>query len=84
MAASAGFRLADSVLPRLREILAATSRGPDFGNARHMRNLLDQAIAAQALRITTAEADTAEVRTLRSADLPPPPAPPAKEPGFYL
>jgi hypothetical protein len=49
-----------------------------------MRNLLDQTIAAQALRITTAKADTAEVRTLRSEDLPPSPAPPAKDPGFYL
>jgi hypothetical protein len=49
-----------------------------------VRNLLDQAIATQALRITSAEADIAEVRALRPEDLPPPPEPPAKDPGFYL
>jgi hypothetical protein len=84
MAADAEFHLADGVLPKLRQILAATPRGPDFGNARHVRNLLDQSIAAQALRITSAEADIAEVRTLRPEDLPRPPEPPAKDPGFYL
>jgi hypothetical protein len=58
---------------------------PDFGNARHMRNLLDQAITAQALRITTGEADAAEIHTLRPEDLPLPPAPAANDsPGPYL
>lgn len=85
MAASGGFHLTDGVLPRVMAVLAATPRGPDFGNARYVRNLLDRAIAAQALRITTASTDPEEVRTLRPEDLPPPAAKtPDDDPGFYL
>jgi SpoVK/Ycf46/Vps4 family AAA+-type ATPase len=84
MAAAGGYRLADGVLPELAQNLAATPRGPGFGNARHVRNLLDQAIAAQALRITTAAADAAEVRALRPEDLPLPVTSGADDPGFYL
>lgn len=85
MATTAGFSLADGVLPRLGELLAATPRGPGFGNSRHVRNLLDQAIAAQALRITTADTNVADVRTLRPDDLAPISArPSADSPGFYL
>jgi AAA+ superfamily predicted ATPase len=70
MAAGDGFRLADGVIPRLRTILGATPRGPDFGNGRHVRNLLDQAIAAQGLRITSADdSSTDDVRQLRPEDL---------------
>jgi Holliday junction resolvasome RuvABC ATP-dependent DNA helicase subunit len=88
-ALAAGFRLAEDVAPRLRTILAATPRGPDFGNARHIRNLLDQAIANQALRITAADADGADVRELQAIDLPPVPDAQAETertatPGQYL
>jgi SpoVK/Ycf46/Vps4 family AAA+-type ATPase len=85
MATTAGLHLADGVLPRLRQILDATPRGPGFGNSRHIRNLLDQAIATQALRITTANNSTSDVRTLQPEDLAPVSArPPADDPGFYL
>ena len=85
MAASAGLTLADGTTAKLRAILAATPRDRNFGNARHVRNLLEQAISAQALRITTPGADPAEIRTLRAEDLPDSPAPaPENAPGQYL
>jgi Holliday junction resolvasome RuvABC ATP-dependent DNA helicase subunit len=85
MAASGGLTLADGTTARLRAILAATPRDRNFGNARHIRNLLEQAISAQALRITTPGTDPAEIRTLRAEDLPDSPAPaPDNAPGQYL
>ena len=85
MAARAGLTLAEGTTARLRAILAATPRDRNFGNARHVRNLLEQAISAQALRITTAGTDPAEIRTLRAEDLPDSPAPaPDNTPGQYL
>jgi Holliday junction resolvasome RuvABC ATP-dependent DNA helicase subunit len=87
MAAAGRFQLGDGVIPRLRQILAATPRGPDFGNARHVRNLLDQATDAQGLRITSCEdAPAADVHTLLPDDLPPPPSaePEGNNPGLYL
>jgi SpoVK/Ycf46/Vps4 family AAA+-type ATPase len=85
MASEAGFRLADDVHPQLHAILTATPRGPDFGNARAIRNLLDKTISAQALRITTS-ADNADITELRSEDLPPTPGTPSPSnaPGQYL
>jgi AAA lid domain len=70
MASQDGFRLADGVLPRLRELLAATPRGPDFGNARHIRNLLDKTISAQGLRLTSTTRDGVDVSKLLPDDLP--------------
>jgi replication-associated recombination protein RarA len=85
MAASAGLTLADGTTAKLRAILAATPRDRNFGNARHVRNLLEQAVSAQALRITTPGADPAEIRALRAEDLPDSPAPaPENTPGQYL
>jgi Holliday junction resolvasome RuvABC ATP-dependent DNA helicase subunit len=85
MARNAGLELADGTTAKLRAILAATPREKNFGNARHVRNLLEQAISAQALRITTPGADPAEIRILRTEDLPEPPAPaPDSTPGQYL
>ncbi len=87
MAEADGFVLADGLLPRVRAILAATPRGPEFGNARHVRNLLDQTIAAQGLRLTTTDDGRADVRELRADDLPGTPGLPLPEatgPGQYL
>ena len=87
MATEAGFHLADGVTERLSAILAGTPRGDDFGNARYVRNLLDGAIAAQALRITTTSPSSAEIRTLRPEDLPSAPVRPSARddaPGQYL
>ncbi len=86
MAAHDGFHLADGVLARVRATIAAAPRGPEFGNARQVRNLLDQAIAAQALRITEADHSSADVRELRPEDLPAKPDQPREDsgPGQYL
>ena len=82
MARDAGLQLADGVTEKLHAILAATPHGKNFGNARHARNLLEQAISAQALRITRPGADRAEIRSLRSEDLPEPSTPaPDNTPG---
>jgi Cdc6-like AAA superfamily ATPase len=72
MAAEAGFTLADGVLDSLRSLLWATPRGPSFGNARLMRNLLDRAVALQAHRIMSGPAPVTgdEIRLLRPVDLP--------------
>ncbi|MFF5263705.1 AAA family ATPase [Actinomadura viridis] len=76
MAAEAGFELAEGVLAALRRRLAAEPRGASFGNARLVRNVLEEAISRQAQRITAAddtgpgEVDPAEVRLLRPEDLP--------------
>jgi Holliday junction resolvasome RuvABC ATP-dependent DNA helicase subunit len=74
MARDAGLQLGDDIAARLYAILVATPRGKNFGNARHVRNLLEQAISAQALRLTRPGADPAEIRVLRAEDLPDPPA----------
>jgi SpoVK/Ycf46/Vps4 family AAA+-type ATPase len=72
MAAEAGFTLADGVLDAVRALVRAAPRGPSFGNARLMRNVLDRAVALQAQRIMSAEtpASVEEIRRLRPADLP--------------
>ncbi|NVI91298.1 AAA family ATPase, partial [Actinomadura sp. BRA 177] len=86
MAAEAGFALAPGVLEALRDRVAAHPRGPSFGNARLVRNLLEAAISRQAQRITAGddegrEVDAAEVVLLRPADLPD--APPREDDGGY-
>ncbi|MGI8332198.1 AAA family ATPase [Actinomadura scrupuli] len=72
MAAEAGFTVADGVLDSVRALLRATPRGPSFGNARLMRNVLDRAVALQAQRIMSADTPVPveEIRMLRPADLP--------------
>ncbi|MEV5573333.1 AAA family ATPase [Spirillospora sp. NPDC052269] len=93
MAGDAGFRLADGLPGAVRRRIAAQPRGPQFGNARFVRNLLDAAIARQAQRITgdpsggSETPTSAEVALLRPEDLPP--APPARrsaeeQHGHYL
>jgi SpoVK/Ycf46/Vps4 family AAA+-type ATPase len=77
MAAEAGFALADGVLAQLRRRLAAEARDASFGNARLVRNVLEESISRQAQRITAGDgeggerdADHAEVRLLRPEDVP--------------
>jgi SpoVK/Ycf46/Vps4 family AAA+-type ATPase len=89
MAAEAGFVLAGGVLDSLRSLLRATPRGPSFGNARLMRNVLDRAVALQAQRIMSAQplATGDEIRLLRPDDLPDGAAPrpdPDERLGHYL
>jgi ATPase family associated with various cellular activities (AAA)/AAA lid domain len=90
MATTAGFTLAEGVLPALRTRLAAVPRDASFGNARLVRNLLETAIARQAQRITAANdarpdgVDHQEVRLLRPEDLPEEPVRPGTTPGQGL
>jgi SpoVK/Ycf46/Vps4 family AAA+-type ATPase len=70
MAGSAGYVLDEGVTDVVRAVLAATPRGPSFGNGRMMRNLLDRSIALQAQRLTGLGAPTeADVRTLVAEDV---------------
>ena len=72
MAADAEYDAGDEVLERLRENLAGVERGPTFGNARYVRNLLEAAIGRQAWRLRDVQKPTvAELRTLAADDLDP-------------
>ncbi|MFC6933834.1 AAA family ATPase [Actinomadura yumaensis] len=91
LAAADGLTLAPDVPAALRRHLMATngSNGSGHapadgraGNGRHMRNLLDTAIATQAQRLTPSASDS-EIITLRASDLPEPSATPAGY-GLYL
>ncbi|GAA1549731.1 hypothetical protein GCM10009678_35660 [Actinomadura kijaniata] len=84
MATGHGFALADGVLEAVARRLAAEPRDESFGNARLVRNLLEETISRQGRRLTAA-ADTApetitaaEVCLLRPEDLPPAPDRPAR------
>jgi hypothetical protein len=80
MAGGAEYDVGDGVLDRLREILAGVERGPTFGNARYVRNILEAAIGHHAWRLREIEAPTLEqLRLLVVDDLAAPPAP--EEPG---
>lgn len=73
MADQTGVELADGVTERVGEILAATPRGPGFGNARFVRTLFERALGRQALRLTGSgetDPDPAALRLLLPEDLP--------------
>jgi hypothetical protein len=70
MATAAEYDVSDRVLARLREILGTVTRGPTFGNARYVRNLLEAAIGRHAWRLRDVEAPTVEqLRTIVADDL---------------
>ncbi|WP_148615671.1 AAA family ATPase [Nocardioides rubriscoriae] len=70
MAAAAEYDVSEPVLDRLRDILGGVERGPTFGNARWVRNLLEAAIGRQAWRLREVEAPTlAQLRTLELDDV---------------
>ncbi|MFB9314174.1 AAA family ATPase, partial [Nocardioides plantarum] len=70
MAAGAEYDVDEPVLDRLRSVLGGVERGPTFGNARHVRNLLEAAIGRQAWRLRDVETPTlAQLRTLEVDDL---------------
>ncbi|WP_182526115.1 AAA family ATPase [Nocardioides dongkuii] len=70
LARSAEYDVDDAVLDALREILAGVERGPTFGNARYVRNVLEAAIGHHAWRLREVEAPTVEqLRTLVAEDL---------------
>ncbi len=72
MASAAQYDADDGVQDRLRELLAHVERGPSFGNARYVRNLLEAAIGRHAWRLRDVEAPTLEqLRMLLAEDLAP-------------
>ncbi|HJR46308.1 MAG TPA: AAA family ATPase [Actinomycetota bacterium] len=73
MAAAAKVELADGVEERVTGVLAATPRGPGFGNARFVRTLFERALGRQALRLTgdgDMDPDPAALAVLLTEDLP--------------
>ncbi|WP_081795396.1 AAA family ATPase [Nocardioides sp. URHA0020] len=72
MAGAAEYDADDAVVARLREILGTVRRGPTFGNARYVRNILEAAIGRHAWRLRDIEAPTVEqLRTIVVDDLDP-------------
>ncbi|GEP33237.1 hypothetical protein NSZ01_10050 [Nocardioides szechwanensis] len=70
MAKAAEYDVDETVLDRLRALLGAAERGPTFGNARYVRNVLEAAIGRHAWRLRDIEAPTLEqLRTLEADDL---------------
>ena len=58
MAKAAEYDVDEPVLDRLRELLGAVTRGPTFGNARYVRNVLEAAIGRHAWRLREIEKPT--------------------------
>ncbi|MCW2813096.1 MAG: ATPase family associated with various cellular [Nocardioides sp.] len=70
MATAAEYDVGEPVLDRLRQVLTGVERGPTFGNARYVRNLLEAAIGRQAWRLRDVDAPTIEqLRTLDADDV---------------
>ncbi len=64
MAARQQFSLPDDFAAALTPWIEEHSKGPDWGNARSMRTLLEKAREAQAMRIATdANADLSRIET---------------------
>jgi adenylate kinase family enzyme len=69
MAQSADYDLDDGCIERFTAILAATPRGPMFGNARFARNLLEAAIGRHAWRLReVSEPSVEQLRKLAADD----------------
>ena len=85
MASAADYDLADGAAGRFDALLAATHRGPTFGNARFVRNVLEAAVGRQAWRLReVAEPTVDQLRGLTADDLgedPAPSAPSEEQPG---
>ena len=70
MASGAQYDAGGDVLDRLRALLAQVERGPSFGNARYVRNVLEAAIGHHAWRLREVDAPTLEqLRQLQPDDL---------------
>lgn len=71
MAATARVRLGDGVTDRLRERLDGAMGVEDFGNARYVRSLFEQAYANMAARALADDTvDDAELDSMTGADIP--------------
>jgi hypothetical protein len=65
------YHAADDTLSRVRTYVEAQPRGPEFGNARLVRNLFEAAVARQATRIAgLGNANREQLSTLLPEDIP--------------
>lgn len=72
LARQAGYTATASAKARVRELLAASARGPSFGNGRAVRTLFERAVQAQAVRLQSDKRPTkGELRALTGDDVAP-------------
>jgi SpoVK/Ycf46/Vps4 family AAA+-type ATPase len=72
IAKAAGYTATAGAKKRVRELLAASARGPQFGNGRAVRTLFEQAVQRQALRLAEEKQPTrGELRALVADDVAP-------------
>lgn len=64
-ASQKGMTYTDDVLAVVRRIIPATPRAHNFGNGRFIRNILEEAISNQAIRLARHDPDTLTERDLR-------------------
>jgi hypothetical protein len=86
VAGQGGYTLAPDVVPAFRALVPAP-RPAGFGNGRFVRNVFEEAVSRQAVRLVEMTAPAPEeVRELRREDLPdqPPPDRPPGDTGMYL
>ena len=86
IAHQAGFTIEPDLAHGLRS-LVPSQRPVGFGNGRFVRNVFEEAVSRQAMRLVAAtEPSPEEIRTLLRVDLPdqPPPDKPAPGTGLYL
>jgi SpoVK/Ycf46/Vps4 family AAA+-type ATPase len=68
----AGYTATASAKKRVTSLLAASGRGPGFGNARAVRTLFEQAVQTQAMRLSKERKPTrGELRALTGDDVAP-------------
>ncbi len=72
MSASKEYHLEPAARDRLREVIEAEPRGRGFGNARFVRNVFEQAVSKQAVRLSDVTAPTRrQLTSLAAADIAP-------------
>ena len=72
LAKQAGYTATAPAKRRVRELLAASERGPGFGNGRAVRTLFEQAVQRQALRLADEKSPTrGELKALTADDVAP-------------
>lgn len=74
MANKRSFKLDKNVKSKLLKIFETAHKTKDFGNARYVRNLLDETLLAQSLRVASAinageEVSDTELQTLKTEDI---------------
>jgi Cdc6-like AAA superfamily ATPase len=72
MSAKQEYHLAPTAHQHLREVIEGEPRGRGFGNARFVRNVFEQSISMQAVRLADVlQPDVTQLTTLEAADIEP-------------